>query len=182
MGRYQVFAFLALCFSTAVCKLGTPPGPMKLQREPVDVFQAMEEFPFIVAISDWDNDTVFECLASKQLAINPDTHSATYVYILPLSGQKLVFDITPGDSPGTLTLTSTEDPEPRYGMVYYADYDSCVVANLDLQGEQNLCTLWTRLQFKDNVPQHCIDQFVDVCGVIAPAHSRDLCPDGEGDY
>ncbi|KAH7947385.1 hypothetical protein HPB52_011242 [Rhipicephalus sanguineus] len=37
-------------------------------------------------------------------------------------------------------------------------------------------------QLKDNVPQDCIDHFVDTCGVMVPQHSRDLCPDGEGDY
>ncbi|KAL1484803.1 hypothetical protein MTO96_032395 [Rhipicephalus appendiculatus] len=60
-------------------------------------------------------------------------------------------------------------------MIYYSDYVNCVVADLELQGDGHQCTLWTRPRFKNNVPQNCIDQFVDVCGVVVPEHSRDLC-------
>uniref|UniRef100_A0A023FRT3 Putative lipocalin-5 1 n=1 Tax=Amblyomma cajennense TaxID=34607 RepID=A0A023FRT3_AMBCJ len=163
-------------------KLGPPGGPLKLPRDSFDSFKAMSQFEYLVAISDSNNDTVFECLAAKRTNIDQEAKTATYTFLLPTAGMELSFHIKPGDEPATGILTSNVDPSPREGIIYYTDYQNCVVANLEIHGDGNQCTLWARLEVKDNVPQVCIDHFVDVCGVTVPAHSRDLCPDGEGDY
>ncbi|KAH6927922.1 hypothetical protein HPB50_009965 [Hyalomma asiaticum] len=63
------------------------------------------------------------------------------------------FHVRPADAPGTLLFRVADE-----------------------------CGLWVRREVKDSVPQPCIDQFVDTCGADVPAHSRDLCRDGEGDY
>ncbi|KAL1445861.1 hypothetical protein MTO96_028990, partial [Rhipicephalus appendiculatus] len=78
------------------------------------------------------------------------------------------------------TFTLHNETTVNDGKFYYTDYRNCVIEQLEYRGHQ--CVLWTRRALKDNVPQHCIDHFVDTCGAVVPKHSRDLCNDGEGDY
>ncbi|KAL1484802.1 hypothetical protein MTO96_032394 [Rhipicephalus appendiculatus] len=170
---YAVFV-LSLA-STTVCKLGHPGGPMKLHRDSPDGFETMKQFPYSVSISDSDNDTIFECMTSKRLAIDEETMTGTFEFLLPSLGRTLLYYVREGDSPGTMIFTSSTDPIPRDGIIYYTDYQNCVVADLELEGDGHQCTLWARAEVEKNMPENCIDQFVDVCGVIVPADSRDLC-------
>ncbi|KAK8767097.1 hypothetical protein V5799_006123 [Amblyomma americanum] len=189
---------VTLCVATLVLgKLGPPGGPQKLHYHVADIFKVFESWPASVAISDSDNDTMFECLAAKRTEIDPVAKTATYLWVLPetdhsprysghvsssCSGtcwQEVRFYVRPGARPGTMDMTVNDDPTPREGVVYYLD-EQCVIMDLEYHGHQ--CLLWTRPELKDSVPQVCIDHFVDTCGVVPPAHSRDLCPDGEGDY
>ncbi|KAH6943044.1 hypothetical protein HPB50_014225 [Hyalomma asiaticum] len=153
-GAYFI-ALAAFCGAhvAVLAKLGPPGGPQKLAHGALDTFEAFASFPYSVAISDSDNDTMFE-------------------QYIPFHGKA-------GSTPGTMEVTVGDDPTVRDGVFYYYSKD-CVVMDLEYHGHQ--CLLWTRWIYKDNVPQHCIDHFVDTCGVVPPAHSRDLCPDGEGDY
>ncbi|XP_077486149.1 uncharacterized protein LOC144097278 [Amblyomma americanum] len=73
-----------------------------------------------------------------------------------------------------------QDPTEMEAVIYYTNYENCVVGDVDYHGHQ--CSLWVKREVKDAVPQDCIDHFVDTCGVIVPPHSRDLCSDDEGDY
>ncbi|KAL3186672.1 hypothetical protein MRX96_026830 [Rhipicephalus microplus] len=178
MEKHVLFGFFALCLaSTVVCKLGAPGGPMKLHRDSPDGFKTMEKFEHALAISDSDNDTVFECMTSTRVDINPETMTATYAISLPKPGNVLLFQITPGSSPGRLIFKSDLDSNTREGVIYYTDYENCVVADLELQGEGHQCTLWVRVAVENNIPQDCMDQFVDVCGVIVPENSQDMCAD-----
>ncbi|XP_077538892.1 uncharacterized protein LOC144151653 [Haemaphysalis longicornis] len=158
-------------------KLGNPPGPKKLDHDVTDSFQIWEIFETPVAITDADNDTVFECAAAWRTAIDPEAKTATYSMDF---GGRMEFLVHPGEAPATYVITVVGEPETYEARYYYTDYENCVVTDLDFHGY--VCMLWTTRAVKDNVPQQCIDQFVDTCGVIAPKHSRDLCPDGEGDY
>ncbi|XP_077485613.1 uncharacterized protein LOC144096656 isoform X2 [Amblyomma americanum] len=149
-----VLASLLFINTSNVCgKLGAPGGPRKLHFDAPDSFKVFDTFKFAVAISDSDNDTIFECMSANRTAIDPVEKTATYVFMFPNTGQEIPFHVKAGDIPGTITFT--------------------------VDGE---CALWARRSVKDNVPQNCIDHFVDICGVIVPEHSRDLCRDGEGDY
>ncbi|XP_077486321.1 uncharacterized protein LOC144097477 isoform X1 [Amblyomma americanum] len=162
-------------------KLKTPGGPLKLHQDPTDSFSVMEQFKNVVAISDADNETIFECLSATRTNIDPETHTATYNFLFSASRVTLPFRISRGEVPGTVTFTVAEDLMPLEGQVYYTDFENCVVVAAEFY-DQDRCILWTRREVKDAVPQDCIDHFVDTCGVIVPQHSRDLCPDGEGDY
>ncbi|XP_077485612.1 uncharacterized protein LOC144096656 isoform X1 [Amblyomma americanum] len=176
-----VLASLLFINTSNVCgKLGAPGGPRKLHFDAPDSFKVFDTFKFAVAISDSDNDTIFECMSANRTAIDPVEKTATYVFMFPNTGQEIPFHVKAGDIPGTITFTVDGDPTVRDGIVYYTDYENCDVADLDYHGHQ--CALWARRSVKDNVPQNCIDHFVDICGVIVPEHSRDLCRDGEGDY
>ncbi|KAK8758300.1 hypothetical protein V5799_004069 [Amblyomma americanum] len=203
MAELRAVALILISLAgVTISKLGPPGGPLKLLREPVDSFkwsiicntedveitgiccalQIWYTFDSAVAISDSDNDTIFECLTAKKTDINLESKTANFTFLMPTAGKEISIHVKPGDEPSTLILTSDDDPTPREGVNYYTDYHDCVVANLELEKDKNQCILWARREVKDNVPQDCIDHFVDICGVIVPAHSRDLCPDGEGDY
>ncbi|XP_077490647.1 uncharacterized protein LOC144101388 [Amblyomma americanum] len=177
-------AVVVLCTAPGVLgKLGAPGGPQKLPREVPDSFKVISDFPYSVAISDSDNDTMFECLAANRTDIDYEAQTATFVWTLQETDhspkQEVPFYVRPGETPGTMDMVVGDDPTHVEGIFYFENED-CVVMDLEYKGHQ--CILWTRLELKDSVPQACIDHFVDTCGVVPPPHSRDLCPDGEGDY
>ncbi|XP_049527774.1 uncharacterized protein LOC125947337 [Dermacentor silvarum] len=175
-------SFVAFWTATLVtAKLGTPAGPQKLHQDATDSFAVMEKFQDVVAISDSDNDTVFECLAAHRTDVDVEAKTATYMFDFFSSGLHIPFRISQGETLGTVTFTIGMDPTPLEGIVYFTDFENCVVVSAEYYTIDQ-CILWTRRELKDNVPQDCIDHFVDTCGVIVPQHSRDLCPDGEGDY
>ncbi|XP_077538848.1 uncharacterized protein LOC144151609 [Haemaphysalis longicornis] len=185
----KIVAVLILTLSLATViygKLGAPGGPLKLQSEVVDSFQIFTHFPFTVAISDSDNDTIFECVKANRTEIDEEAQTATFVWIFPEteSGprQEVPFYVKVGDTPGTLSFTVGDDPTEREGIYYYTDkdYEKCVVLDMEYHGHQ--CVLWMPVRYKDNAPEDCIEHFVDACGVIVAPNRRDLCDDGEGDY
>ncbi|KAL1479924.1 hypothetical protein MTO96_051472 [Rhipicephalus appendiculatus] len=67
----------------------------------------------------------------------------------------------------------------RDALIYYSD-KSCCIMDVEYHGHQ--CILWVKRYLKDTVPQLCIDNFIDICGVVIKPGRRDLCDDGEGDY
>ncbi|KAL1480205.1 hypothetical protein MTO96_051232 [Rhipicephalus appendiculatus] len=110
-----------------------------------------------MAIADSDNDTVFDCLAANRTGIDYEKQVSTYVWTFQgadgSSKREVWFTVMPGPTPGTLNFFM-----------------------------ENECLLWVRRRLKDTVPQVCIDNFVDTCGVVIKPGRRDLCDDGEGDY
>nr|XP_037287061.1 uncharacterized protein LOC119180031 [Rhipicephalus microplus] len=183
MGTAYAAAFFVALYGIVSAKLGPPGGPMKLAYEVADSYEAFSNFPYSVAISDSDNDTMFECVVANRTEIDPESRTATFVWHFPETDhspeQYIPFHGKAGSSPGTMEVTVGDDPTVRDGIFYYSTKD-CVVMDLEYRGHQ--CLLWTKWIYKDSVPQDCIDHFVDACGAVPPAHSRDLCPDGEGDY
>ncbi|XP_077540538.1 uncharacterized protein LOC144152883 [Haemaphysalis longicornis] len=176
-------AYVALCahflFTMAMAELGHPPGPQKLHYDEADSFTIWETFESVMAISDADNDTVFECVSAWRTAIDPIARAAIFNVDFGDNGV-LPFNVKQAETPSAFLITVGEDPTLYEGQYYFTDYEYCYITYLNLNGNQ--CILWTIREVKDNVPQHCIDQFVDTCGVIVPKYSRDLCFDGEGDY
>ncbi|KAL1486468.1 hypothetical protein MTO96_031371 [Rhipicephalus appendiculatus] len=69
------------------------------------------------------------------------------------------------------------NPTVREGRLYYTDYDTCAVLDMEILGHQ--CALWVRRDTVQSLPQECIDQFEDTCGVIVPQQRRQLCADPE---
>lgn len=185
MNTVATFAVLLLWTEVQVfAELESPGGPRKLTYDEIDTWKVFENFAFGMAISDSDNDTIFECLAAVRTEIDPATKTAKYLWVFPETEDKLEVTIplylTAEEEPGRFTFTMEDDPTPKEGRIYFTDYYYCAVVDVEYHG--HLCTLWTRREVKDSVPVMCIEPFVDTCGVIVPEHSRDLCPDGEGDY
>uniref|UniRef100_A0A131Z222 Lipocalin n=1 Tax=Rhipicephalus appendiculatus TaxID=34631 RepID=A0A131Z222_RHIAP len=182
MEGFVASAMVTLLLSPAfvVSRLGAPGGPLKFPREEFDVTKVFSWIEDLVSIADSDNDTILECLYAKRTEFNPETYETTITWFFPSQGTELPFYVYPGSGPGMVEFTSPGDPTPKEAIVYYTDYNNCLVADVEFHGHQ--CSLWVVRQLKDAVPQDCIDHFVDTCGVIVPEHSRDLCIDGEGDY
>ncbi|XP_077489361.1 uncharacterized protein LOC144100215 [Amblyomma americanum] len=172
-----------LCMATAVvAKLGPPAGPQKLQRDEIDTFEVVVNFPNAVAIADSDNNALLQCLSATRTELDQEALTATYVWKFQkaenLDEREITFHIAPGEKPGTLDMTIGDDPTPKEAIMYYAD-KNCIV--MDVEDSDHHCLLWLRRELKDAAPPVCIDHFADVCGVDVPEHSRDLCIDGEGD-
>uniref|UniRef100_A0A6M2CY27 Putative lipocalin-5 1 n=1 Tax=Rhipicephalus microplus TaxID=6941 RepID=A0A6M2CY27_RHIMP len=168
---------------TGLAKLGAPGGPQKLTYQEPDAFQVITQYEEAVAISDSDNDTIFDCLASHRMAVNYEARTATYAWnFKEVNGPprpEMLLKMTQGPTPGTIHMIVGNDPSVRECKLYYAD-ENCVVADMEYNGHQ--CILWIRRRLKDTVPQVCKEEFVDTCGVVIAPHRRDLCDDGEGDY
>ncbi|KAH6929313.1 hypothetical protein HPB50_026222 [Hyalomma asiaticum] len=102
----------------APAKLGPPGGPQKLTHDTPDTMKVIENFPYSVAISDSDNDTVFECVAANRTAIDRDAQTATFVWLFQGNEnhpkQNIPFYVKTGDEPGTLLFT-VEGGDTLYG-------------------------------------------------------------------
>ncbi|KAH6943043.1 hypothetical protein HPB50_014224 [Hyalomma asiaticum] len=75
-------ALAAFCgaYVAVLAKLGPPGGPQKLAHGVPDTFEAFASFPYSVAISDSDNDTMFECVVAKRTEIDPVARTATFLW------------------------------------------------------------------------------------------------------
>ncbi|KAL1445226.1 hypothetical protein MTO96_029288 [Rhipicephalus appendiculatus] len=141
-----------------------------------------EAFPFVVGISDSDNDTIFECLTAKRAWLDMDTKTAEYIWLL--RGHKnnpkktIPFYLAEGPSPDTyLFMEGSDDAPATVGKFYYSDYKSCAVMDSPYMGRQ--CVLWAKETTKDELPQECLEVFEKKCGVGIPLYSKDLCAESE---
>ncbi|KAL1474521.1 hypothetical protein MTO96_037911 [Rhipicephalus appendiculatus] len=82
-GYAFTLALSVLCTrSVVLAKLGAPGGPRKLHYDVPDSFQVLTQFKDVAAISDSDNDTVFDCLVSHRTNIDYEARTATYVWTI----------------------------------------------------------------------------------------------------
>uniref|UniRef100_L7LTH2 Putative group ii salivary lipocalin n=1 Tax=Rhipicephalus pulchellus TaxID=72859 RepID=L7LTH2_RHIPC len=172
------FLILMLSASAAISSLPT------VADDVPDAFQVFGRFPHIVAISDVDNDTIFECLTAKRTEYDPEAKTVTYVAMFKghHGGKKksVAFHLSKGPSPNIVEFTEDEHPDHRESAeICYTDYETCYIVRFLYFGQQ--CFLYVPKGLEDNVPRHCIDHFADICGVVVPTYSRDLCPDDEDD-
>ncbi|KAL1473850.1 hypothetical protein MTO96_038422 [Rhipicephalus appendiculatus] len=147
-----------------------------------DCFKVFENFPFAVGISDVNNDTIYECLTTKRAWLDMDTKTGEYVWLL--KGHKhhprktIPFYVAEGDSPDTFRfMEGSADAPAKVGQCYYSDYKTCTVVEMPYHGR--LCTLWAAETERDKLPQECLEQFRDHCGVGIPLYNKDLCADSE---
>ncbi|XP_049527891.1 uncharacterized protein LOC125947365 [Dermacentor silvarum] len=148
----------------------------------LDSFKVFENFPFGVAITDNDNDTIFECVTAKRAWLDMDSKKVEYVWLL--KGPKgtprktIAFYAAEGNSPDTfLFMEGSDDAPPVVGKLYYSDYKTCAV--IDMSHQSPRCILWATETSKDSLPQECLDQFEKNCGVGIPVYTKDLCADSE---
>ncbi|KAL1416341.1 hypothetical protein MTO96_028064 [Rhipicephalus appendiculatus] len=117
----------------------------------------IKNFENPVAIFASKDDADLECVSARRTHFNEKTHTATYVWIL--KGHR-------GSQRRPLRFDVWQGPEQNQ-------------VNFVIKGK---CMLWVTKRVEDNVPQDCIDQFVDICGAAVPEYSRDLCKDDDDDY
>ncbi|XP_077533141.1 uncharacterized protein LOC144145411 isoform X2 [Haemaphysalis longicornis] len=144
-----IILFLFFC-GPSVLRAGS--GPNKLQRDVPDAFKAYGAFPYAIAITDSNNDTIFECLAAKRTEFDYEAKTATYVWFV-------------GDGPENL----------RKGYPFHYTQGATLDAADYTVGKE--CTLWVSMEVQDLVPEHCLEQFGDICGFAVPLHAADLCED-----
>ncbi|XP_075550488.1 uncharacterized protein LOC142584213 [Dermacentor variabilis] len=147
-----------------------------------DSFKIFENFPFAVAVSDQNNDRIYECLTAKRAWLNPEEKKGEYIWFFGGHGgtpkRTVAFYVFEGSSPDTFRFSvGQDDASSEEAKFYYTDYDNCAVLDIPYNGRQ--CILWTKETVKDSVPQKCMDEFMKNCGVGAPLYKDDLCSGDE---
>lgn len=172
----QQILLLLCCTSAAFAKLGVPGGPLKLKRAQLDYLKVFASIPDAQVIATSDKST-FECMQATLTEINPQEGTATYVWNFPSTGESASLHIKAPDESGIAEFTIDDDKTPWEGMIYYADFKNCVVANVEYNGNQ--CILFLSRKFKGSIPQDCADRFSDTCGGVVPQDSSDICRDSD---
>uniref|UniRef100_A0A023G938 Putative lipocalin-5 1 n=1 Tax=Amblyomma triste TaxID=251400 RepID=A0A023G938_AMBTT len=147
-----------------------------------DSFEIFDKFPFAIAISDSNNDTIYECLTAKRAWFDRDAKKGEYIWLLRGHHGKpkktLSFYVADGSSPDTfIYMEGSEDAKPEVGTFYYTDMETCAVLDMPFSGRQ--CILWAAEDKQDSLPQKCLDEFSEHCGVGIPLYSKDLCKEDE---
>lgn len=160
-------------------------GPRKLQRPTPDAFEMFARFPHVVAISDWNDDSFFECLSGKRIYFNSAAKEATYIFMY--KGHRgaerinVAYHLSQAPSPDDIYFYLDDDVDHKdKATLHYTDYTTCYVIEVAYHGDQ--CMLFVAKEAADNVTQDCIEQYEDICGVSVSLYGRDLCPDDEEDY
>ncbi|KAK8766523.1 hypothetical protein V5799_006695 [Amblyomma americanum] len=140
--------------------------------------QIFGKFPFVVAISDINNDTIYECLTAKRAWFDKDAKKGEYIWLLRghhnNPKKTIAFYVADGSSPDTFLYTEgSDDAKPEVGTFHYTDYETCAVMETPYQGKK--CILWASEARKDSLPQKCLDEFSKHCGVGPPLYSKDIC-------
>ncbi|KAL3226143.1 hypothetical protein MRX96_049058 [Rhipicephalus microplus] len=147
-------------------------------NEVPDSFKIFESFPFAVAISDSDNDNVYECLSTRRMWIKPEEKKGEYVWFLQGNHDNRNFYVFEGTSPDTFLFTvGSDEALSSQAKFHYTDYENCAVLDLPYNGRQ--CILWSTEKSKNSLPQKCLDEFEKYCGAGIPLYGKELCSDDE---
>ncbi|KAL1485736.1 hypothetical protein MTO96_047237, partial [Rhipicephalus appendiculatus] len=114
-------------------------GTAQQTNDVPDSFKIFETFPFAVAISDADNDTVYECLTTRRMWIEPEEKKGEYVSFLQGNHDNrkrtLSFYVFEGTSPDAFLFTvGSDEALSSEGKFYYTDYENCAVMDLPYNG------------------------------------------------
>ncbi|XP_037280845.2 uncharacterized protein LOC119174135 isoform X2 [Rhipicephalus microplus] len=124
------------------------------QNNVPDAFRILNQFPTGIAMSDSNNDTMYECLKAKRIWLNAEAKKGEYIWVLKgeqgKPRKKISFYLSEGSSPDKFTYKAGSE-----------------------------CILWLSEKSKDSVPQECLDKFHTICGVGNTLYRKDLCPDEE---
>uniref|UniRef100_A0A131YG24 Lipocalin n=1 Tax=Rhipicephalus appendiculatus TaxID=34631 RepID=A0A131YG24_RHIAP len=180
MARTFLLALISLSWTVIVlAKLGPPGGPQKLTHDTADAVKVFQSFPYVVSVTDSDNDTIFECMEANRTEFDPVAKTATFVWILRAPGSPDRVEVPlpqkAGQEPGTVEFLDPIDQTPREAKIYYTDYETCAILDFEVYGHQ--CALWVRRDVTNSLSKECIDQFEDTCGVVVPENRRIHCGD-----
>ncbi|KAL3208794.1 hypothetical protein MRX96_038828 [Rhipicephalus microplus] len=152
------------------------------QNNVPDAFRIFNQFPTGIAMSDSNNDTMYECLKAKRIWLNAEAKKGEYIWVLKSEQgkprKKISFYLSEGSSPDKFTYKAgSEGTDSEEATFKYTDYIHCSVLEMPFYGHQ--CILWLSEKSKDSVPQECLDKFHTICGVGNTLYRKDLCPDEE---
>ncbi|KAH7938538.1 hypothetical protein HPB49_024983 [Dermacentor silvarum] len=181
--KNSLIVFLAAVAILLLSRSDAGKGPNVLQRDVPDAFKVFAAFPYAVAISDADNDTIFECLTTMRKDFDPESKTVTYVWSIsdgPGKRKHVSLHHTAGATPDATNFTVGKDSnEVEVAYVIWSDYKDCAITEVPHFADQ--CTLWVSKEVEDLVPEYCLEQFHDACGVMVPLHDSDLCEDDQFD-
>ncbi|XP_065301914.1 uncharacterized protein [Dermacentor albipictus] len=176
---FVAFTLLVAQIFILFCKTEASRGPNKLQRETPNSFKIFDIYDNAIAVMDIDGDAILDCLSARREDYDPVAKSVTYVWSIAApdgSGRKYVpFHFTEGDTPDTVQFTITADGDDDTGTAkfVYTDYKNCAILEVPHFGDQ--CTLWVTEDVQDSIPEHCLEQFADICGNGISVHDADKC-------
>ncbi|XP_075550448.1 uncharacterized protein LOC142584164 [Dermacentor variabilis] len=147
-----------------------------------DAFQIFLHLEDVLAISDANDDGLFECVEAIRSDYNVEPKMATYVLLFKGHHDKekknVTFHLTPGATPDTVTMYLDNHTEEKFEAQYlYTDYETCAVVKGPYEGER--CLLLVSRDKAEDVPEHCSTNFADICSVTSNLYSQELCPDDE---
>ncbi|XP_065281433.1 uncharacterized protein [Dermacentor albipictus] len=117
--------------------------------EECQIFLHLED---VVAMSDADADGLFE--------------------------KNVTFHVKPGATPDRITMYFDNHTEEEFEAQYlYTDYKTCAIVTGPYEGER--CLLLVSKDMAEDVPDSCLANFADMCGVSDNLYSKELCPDDE---
>ncbi|XP_077552839.1 uncharacterized protein LOC144167452 [Haemaphysalis longicornis] len=172
----QVWCLFGLAFSVSVALGGVRAG----QTRSLNAFEVVAMFPELKAISDSNDDGVFECVTATRTKLNLHAKKATYE--LDFKGHRgtskkhTTFDLTAGPTPDSFVYTTDEDPDYHENVVIkYSNFKDCVI----LSGSYYVprCVLYVTDDVADKVPSECLQHFQHMCDAAAPEDISDLCTD-----
>lgn len=151
----------------------------KQERDVVDAFEIFRTIPYAVAVYDVDNDGDLDCLTTVRTDFSEEPLSATYVFLLRGLGghesRNITYHIKPGPTPDRVPYTMDDDNDfVQEGHFIYTDYKSCTVMEFLFEGKQE-CLLWTTKDSLHNVPEHCMDEYNDICSDAVKIYDEESC-------
>ncbi|XP_077554180.1 uncharacterized protein LOC144169055 [Haemaphysalis longicornis] len=154
-------------------------GPKNaLQRETPDVFKLFEIFDYVVAIFDQDGDGDLDCLTNVRTYLNQDIPYSTYVWMLKDHDGKNRKNVTmhmfAGRSKDESVFFMDDNPKKNVAKFIYTDYKECVVMTVPYNDIEQ-CMLWVTDEVKSNIPEHCIEQYDDICPVPSWVFDEETC-------
>ncbi|XP_075550522.1 uncharacterized protein LOC142584266 [Dermacentor variabilis] len=153
--------------------------------EAVDVIKMIGYFRNMTAIyasTATAGDVQLECLHAQLTQYDLDAGTGTYLWFVKDDGgneMTIAHQITKGDSPGEVTVVSSNDPEnPFTAAVPYTDYRMCfILKSGDLGGQ---CMLWVNDEYKDGYPRKCTQKYKESCDEGVLIYDKHTCADQEG--
>ncbi|XP_065295049.1 uncharacterized protein [Dermacentor albipictus] len=176
-------AWLKLAVCLLLFALATANLPGNRRRETTDSLRMFSAFPHAVAVFTTKNDTSFKCLSTTRRHFDPLKKTVTYVWHFKnYTGHQrrdVVFDVDFSGTPGQGTFFINNNKTRPFTAFYkYSDYRTCAVIITPYGGHDH-CSMWVRRAWVHNVPQHCLNNYEEICGIGDNLVDRDICRDDD---
>uniref|UniRef100_A0A023GCI2 Putative lipocalin-5 1 n=1 Tax=Amblyomma triste TaxID=251400 RepID=A0A023GCI2_AMBTT len=168
MGTLALFAVVAACSANAAASA-------EVNEDKLDPFKLWSAFPDAIAVTSSTHSRLFECAEVTRLALDTDSKTADYDFYFASTGRRMTFHLAEGDSPGSVIFTVGSDPNPSTAAFYYSDFKTCAVISMKFIG--NECILLVKKGLNESLPESCIDNYEEDCGVEIPKDSKLPCID-----
>ncbi|XP_054922283.1 uncharacterized protein [Dermacentor andersoni] len=152
------------------------------RRDLPDAFQIFLHLEDVLAISDADDDGLFECVEAIRSDNRMEPKMAAYVFLFKghhgTEKKNVTFHVRPGATPDRIIIYFDNHTEEEFEAQYlYTDYQTCAIVKGSYEGER--CLLLVSKEMAEDVPESCLANFADTCGVASNLYSKELCPDDE---